>query len=61
MTFSHEMLKCHYLSFVAYVTDSKVLLMKLYPEQNLEIRFPMMQRGQLYIYCNQHGLMKQKL
>ncbi|MGL4337380.1 MAG: helix-turn-helix domain-containing protein [Turicibacter sp.] len=56
LTFSHEMNKQHYLSFVACVTYDRVLLIKLYPEQNAEVRFPKMRRGKLYFYCTQHGL-----
>ena len=61
VTFEHEMRKEHYLSFAAYVTYDRVLLIKLYPEQAAEVRFPQMSRGKLYIYCNQHGLLELKL
>lgn len=57
----HEMTKEHYISFVAYVTYDRVLLIKLYPEQNPTVRFPRLcgkfERGKFYIYCNQHGLL----
>lgn len=56
VTFEHEMTKEHYLSFVAYVDYDKVLLLKLYPEQNGEVRFPKMRRGKLFFYCSKHGL-----
>ncbi|MDD2200228.1 MAG: helix-turn-helix domain-containing protein [Bacteroidales bacterium] len=56
ITFAHEMSKAHYISFVAYVTYDKVLLVKLYPEQGSELRFPQMFGGKLYYYCNQHEL-----
>ncbi len=59
ISFNHEMTKEHYISFVAYVIFDRVHLVKLYPEQNAELRIPIMQRGDLYIYCNKHGLMKQ--
>ncbi|AOY77848.1 helix-turn-helix domain-containing protein [Clostridium formicaceticum] len=52
----HEMSKTHYISFVAFVSFDKVLLIKLYPEQNAELRIPKIQRGKLYTYCSQHGL-----
>ncbi|MBS4539441.1 helix-turn-helix domain-containing protein [Clostridium sp. D2Q-11] len=52
----HEMSKSHYISFVAYVACDRVLLVKLYPEQNAEVRFPKMYGGRLYFYCSQHGL-----
>ena len=65
VTINHEMSKEHYISFVAYVTYDRVLLIKLYPEQSPTVRFPRLcgkfERGKFYIYCNQHGwLMKGK-
>ena len=54
--FSHEMTKQHYISFVSYVRFDRVLTVKLYPEQNAEVRFPKMRGGKLYFYCNKHGL-----
>ncbi len=64
VTIDHEMTKSHYISFVAYVTYDKVLLMKLYPEQSPTVRFPRLcgkfERGKFYIYCNQHGLLVYK-
>lgn len=56
ITFSHEMKKTHYLNFIAYVTIDRVLLIKLYPEQSGEVRFPKMYDGKIYFGCNQHGL-----
>lgn len=56
ITFSHDMTKEHYLKFIAYVTYDRVLLIRLYPEQGSEVRFPNRQKGKIYFYCNQHGL-----
>lgn len=56
ITIPHEMSKSHYISFVAYVACDRVLLVKLYPEQTAELRFPKMYGGKLYYYCSQHGL-----
>lgn len=61
VTVHHDMTKSHYISFVAYVTSDRFWLTKLYPEGNAETRFPFRGRGYLYIYCNKHGLMKQKI
>lgn len=64
ITIDHEMTKEHYISFVAYVTYDRVLLIKLYPEQNSAIRFPKLcgrfERGEFYVYCNQHKLFIKK-
>ena len=58
---NHEMTKDHFISFVAYVTYDRVLLIKLYPEQSPTVRFPILcgkfERGKFYMYCNQHGLL----
>lgn len=56
ITFDHSMTKEHYISFVAYVGCDRALIVRLYPEQNAEVRFPKMYGGKLYFYCNQHGL-----
>lgn len=56
VTIDHEMTKEHFISFVAYVTGDRILLIKLYPEQNPEVRFPKMRKGKLYAFCSQHGL-----
>lgn len=58
---NHEMTKKHYISFLAYVTTDKVKFVKLYPEGNAECRLKIRGRGFLYLYCNRHGLMKQKI
>ncbi|MCM3782434.1 helix-turn-helix domain-containing protein [Neobacillus mesonae] len=62
VTFQHEMNKGHYISFVAYVSYDRLLFVKLYPEQNSELRFPKMYGGgTLYFNCSQHGLWKHEI
>lgn len=61
ITVSHDMTKEHYISFVAYLTSDRVQFVKLYPEGNAETRLKLRGLGWLYIYCNKHGLMKQKV
>lgn len=60
VTIQHEMTKTHFISFVAYVGWDRVILVKLYPVQNPEVRIPKMKGGSFYIYCNQHGLWKKE-
>ncbi|MGN0980137.1 MAG: helix-turn-helix domain-containing protein [Candidatus Avoscillospira sp.] len=60
LTVRHPMTKTHFLSFLAYVTSDRFQLVKLYPEGNAEARFSLRGAGYLYVYCNRHGLMKQK-
>lgn len=61
LTVKHEMTKTHFISFIAYLTSDRVQFAKLYPEGNAETRFQLRGRGDLYIYCNKHGLMKKKI
>ena len=61
ITVDHPMEKTHYLSFIAYVTADRVQLVKLYPEGNPETRIQPRGGGDLYLYCNRHGLMKQRI
>ena len=56
LSIDHEMSKEHYISFIAYVTSDKLLINKLYPEQNAELQLSRMGYGMLYYYCNRHGL-----
>lgn len=61
ITFSHPMTKEHYISFFSYVRFDRVLTIKLYPQQDGELRFPQMRGGKMYYYCNTHGLFEIKI
>lgn len=61
ITVNHEMVREHYLSFLAYVTCDKLLVAKLYPEQNAEVRFRICGHGRLYAFCTHHGLFGQNI
>jgi DNA-binding XRE family transcriptional regulator/desulfoferrodoxin (superoxide reductase-like protein) len=61
ITVNHDMTKEHFISFVAYLTLDRVQFVKFYPEGNAETRLNFRGRGDLYIYCNKHGLMKKKI
>ena len=56
ITIHHPMTKTHYISFLAFVTDHRVQLVKFYPEGNAETRLQLRGMGQVYYYCNRHGL-----
>lgn len=59
VTVEHEMRREHYLLFAACVSNDRLWLNRLYPEQNAAFRFPNMRGGaKLYLYCTKHGLMK---
>ena len=57
----HPMTKTHYITFLAYVTDSVCDLVKLYPEGSAEANFFSRGRGDLYCCCNQHGLFRVRM
>ena len=61
ISINHDMTKKHYISFVCYVTSDRVQFVKFYPEGNAETRLNFRGSGYLYMYCNKHGLMKQKI
>ena len=57
----HPMAKDHFISFAAFAEYDRVLLLKLYPEQEAAFRFAGRSRGTLYVYCSRHGLFQTKL
>ncbi len=57
----HPMTKEHYISFVAYCTDGRFEIVKLYPEGDAKARFFIRGHGVLYWYCNRHGLFAKKV
>jgi len=56
---SHQMEKEHYITFVAYATGDRVLIVKQYPEWNMQFRFHKLGHGKLYFHCSNHGLFYQ--
>ena len=60
ITVHHPMTKAHFISFLAFVTCDRIQMVKFYPEGNAETRMQLRGRGQLYYYCNRHGLFKLK-
>lgn len=61
LSMQHPMTKEHYISFVAYCTEERFELVKLYPESSIEVRFFNRRHGILYWYCNHHGLFKKRI
>ncbi len=60
ITIQHEMTKQHHISFVACITSDKSEIVRLYPEGNAQVRFQLRGSGNLYWFCNHHGLMQQR-
>lgn len=58
VTLDHPMEKRHYIAFLALVSADRAQIVRLYPEQNAETRFFLRGHGQLYAYCNHHGLFR---
>lgn len=56
ITMDHPMRREHYIIFVALLTNDTLFLKKLYPEWELQVRFPMLGHGKLFWLCSQHGL-----
>lgn len=58
VSLEHPMDKKHYISFVAYVTSDTIEIAKLYPQQDISVRFWKKGHGYLYVYCNRHGMFR---
>ena len=61
VTVRHPMDKDHFLRFAACVGSERVLLVRLYPEQDSAFRIPQMRGSRLYLCCSRHGLFEEKL
>jgi len=61
ITVHHPMTKQHSISFVAFVTSDRLQMVKFYPEGNAQTRLQLRGMGDLYYYCNRHGLFKKEI
>lgn len=61
ITTDHPMTKEHYISFVAYLNDSTVMIFRQYPEWQVNVHIPCSANGRLVWYCKKCGLMYQEL
>lgn len=61
ITSRHPMVKEHYISFIAFVSDDRLQIIKLYPEWNPAARMPIQRRGLLLWYCTSDGLFYKKI
>lgn len=52
----HDMMKEHYISFIAAASPDDMQLVKLYPEGNAEARVKMRGVRKIFFYCNRDGL-----
>lgn len=56
VTVDHEMTKEHSISFMAAISEHGIQLIKLYPEGEAAVRFPVAGTRKILFYCNHHGL-----
>lgn len=61
VTIAHPMTKSHYISFIAWVSNDRAELVKLYPEQDITVRFKKRGHGTVYAYCNRDALFSRRL
>lgn len=61
VTTDHPMTKEHYISFVAYQSDSQFMMFRQYPEWNVQFTMPMYRAGRLVWYCTKCGLLFQDM
>lgn len=56
ITSEHEMTKEHYITFVAFLNGDTLIMKKLFPEWNLQVRIQNIGHGILLWNCNQSGI-----
>ena len=61
VTSGHEMVRDHYIAFMALLTGDTMVMKRLYPEWGLEVRLPHVAHGTMLWYCTRHGLFSQEL
>lgn len=57
----HEMVKGHYISFLAAESCDRLQLVKLYPEGPAQARFARSGVRKVFACCNRDGLMEKKV
>lgn len=57
----HEMTRDHYITCVGLLSSDQLLLRKLYPEWDLQVRMPPLVGAHLIWHCSRHGLFYQLL
>ena len=60
VSFGHEMTKEHYISFAALINYDRVILIKMYPEQEATVRLPKIRGTRIAYGCINHGLFEIK-
>lgn len=61
VTIDHDMIKRHYISFIAATSADRMQIVKTYPEGDAEARFKISGVREIYFYCNKDGLFKKRV
>lgn len=61
ITADHSMTKEHHITFVAYQSDSSLMMFKQYPEWPVQIYLPVFRSGRLVWYCTECGMLYQEI
>lgn len=61
VTMNHPMSKNHYISFLAYITSDGIEIIRMYPEQDIAVRFRRKGHGTVLAYCNRHSIYRVKV
>lgn len=61
ITSDHAMTKEDYIVFVAFLTDSQLILSRQYPEWSLQVRMPYIARGRLLWFSTDQGLLYREI
>lgn len=61
LTSRHPMTKEHHIALVAFASGDQLLLVRRWPEWDLQLRLPRRGHGMLLWYCTRHGLFWQPL
>lgn len=59
ITTKHPMTKEHYIQFIAYQMMDRMIIVRLYPEQDVHLYLPRMRKGKFYFLCSKDGLFEQ--
>lgn len=58
ITVHHPMTRRHHILFLAFVTDDRLQLIRLYPEGSAQTRVKRCGKGSVYACCNRDGLFR---
>ncbi len=60
LTTEHPMQKEHYISLIVYQMLDRMITVKLYPEQEVQLYLPKIKHGKFLFLCSKDGLFAQK-